>query len=61
VGLALTLSIIFLRLIFLCRLEGLIVFCVEAESGLFLDPCLDASIEGEVIHAFLDHSVYLQK
>jgi hypothetical protein len=60
VGLALTLSGLLLRLIFWGRLEGLVVFRVEAECSLRRDPCLEASIEGEVVLAFSDRSADLR-
>ncbi len=59
-GLVLTLSGLLLCSVFWRRLEGLIKFCIEIECGLRRDPCLEAGIEGEVILAFSDRSVYLR-
>jgi hypothetical protein len=47
------------RLSYMCGLEGLFLFCVEAESSLCLDPCLKAGIEGLVILTILYSSADL--
>ncbi len=58
-GLVLTLSSLLLHLIFWRGLEGLVVFRVQGECSLRLDPCLEAGIKGEVVIAFLDCSADL--
>ncbi len=58
-GLALTLSSLLLRHIFWGRLEGLVLFRVEAECSLRLHPCLKARIKGEVVLDFSDRSADL--
>jgi hypothetical protein len=53
-GLALALSSFVLHFISWHGPEGLIVFCVEAERGLCLNPWLKVGIESEVILTRLD-------
>ncbi len=42
------------------RLDGLVVLRVEAECHFHLNPCLKASVKGEVIFAIAYGSVYLR-
>jgi hypothetical protein len=58
--LALILSGLIRRLSFRRRLEGLVLFCVEAECRFHLDPCVEAGVEAEVIIAIAYGSTYLQ-
>ncbi len=59
-GLALTISGLLLRLIVWCGLKCLIVFHVESESSLRLDPYLEAGIKSEVALAFSNCSADLR-